>query len=283
MTRDSSFAAASAVRRVAPGRYALDVDPTWLQGRGAFGGLVAAWLVRAMEAEVDDPGRPLRALTCELCAPARPGPAEVHVRTLRAGLNVSFLAAEVSRHGRVVARATGVFGRALADPAWPAPTPPAVPPAAAVPLWAPPMPLPVYCQHVRHARCLGSEVLSGPAAEPALGGWTWFHEPTVDDAAARVALLDAWPPALFTRLTAPRPVVTITMACHVFSPSGPPGPAVAPGTPLLVTARSDAAVEGYSDERLELWGPDGRLLATSHQVVGVLAGDAGAPGTTLEA
>lgn len=279
MTRDSSFTAASAVRRVEPGRYDVDIDPTWLQGRGAFGGLVAAWLVRAMEAEVDDPGRPLRAFTCELCAPARPGPAEVHVRALRAGLNVSFLSAEVRRRDRVVARATGVFGRALPDVAGRAPAPPAVPPPGDAPLWAPPMPLPVYCQHVRHARCVGSEVLSGPAAEPALGGWTWFVAPTPDDAASRVALLDAWPPALFTRLEAPRPVVTITMTCHLL---GPPGPAVAPGTPLLVVARSDASVEGYSDERLELWSPDGRLLATSHQVVGVLAVD-GAPGATLEA
>lgn len=272
MTRDSSFVSASAVRRAAPGRYDVDVDPTWLQGRGAFGGLVAAWLVRAMEAEVDDPSRPLRALTCELCAPARPGPAEVRVRALRLGLNVSFLAAEVLRRDRVVARASGVFGRPLPPAAAQTPTPPAVPPPGEVPLWSPPMDLPVYCQHVRHARCWGSEVLVGPAAEAALGGWTWFHAPTPDDAAARVALLDAWPPALFTRLSAPRAVATITMTCHLL---GAPGPAVAPGTPLLVTARSDASVEGYSDERLELWTPDGQLLATSHQVVGVLAIDPG--------
>lgn len=274
MTRDSTFVGASAVRRVDAGRYDVDVDPTWLQGRGAFGGLVAAWLVRAMEAEVVDPARPLRALTCELCAPARPGPAEVHVRVLRAGLNVSFLAAEVRRRDRVVARATAVFGRPLPASAPQAPCPPAVPPAAQVPLWAPPMPLPVYCQHVRHARCVGAEVLSGPAAEAALGGWTWFHAPTPDDAASRVALLDAWPPALFTRLDAARPVATITMTCHLL---GPPGPAVEPGTPLLVVARSDASAEGYVDERGELWTPDGRLLATSHQVVGVLASE-DAPG-----
>lgn len=269
MTTSPSFTAASAVQRAAPGRYTVEADVTWLQGRGAFGGLIAAWLVRAMEAEVDDPGRPLRALTCELCAPARPGPAEVHVRALRAGLNVTFLTAELRRRERVVARASGVFGRPLpAAASQAAARAPVVPPAAEVPPWDPPLQLPTYCQHVAHARCVGSEVLSGPGAEAALGGWTRFRAPAPDDAASRVALLDAWPPALLTRLDAPRAVATITMSCHLL---GPPGPAVAPGTPLLVTARSDVTLEGYSDERGELWSPDGRLLATSHQVVGVVA------------
>lgn len=265
---EPSFAVASAVRAVGPGRYAVEGDAGWLQGRGAFGGLVAAWLVRAMEAELADPERPLRAFGCVLCAPARPGPAEVHVRALRVGLNVTFLEAELRRRERVVARASGTFARAgprVAD--GPAVAAPDVPPPDQVSPWSPPMALPAYCQHVAHARCFGAEVLSGPGAEPALGGWTWFRAPTPDDAAARVALLDAWPPALFTRLTAPRAVGTVAMACHLVDL---PGPAVAPGTPLLVTARAAVTSGGSSEERGELWTPDGRLLATSLQTVAVL-------------
>ncbi|MCO5171055.1 MAG: thioesterase family protein [Planctomycetes bacterium] len=263
-----SFVVASAVARAGPGRYAVEVDASWLQGRGAFGGLVAAWLVRAMEAELQDPARALRALGCVLCAPARPGPAEVHVRALREGLNVTFLEAELRRRDRVVARASGTFARpgpTAAD--GPPPAPPDVPAPGEVPAWSPPMPLPAYCQHVAHARCFGAEVLSGPGADAALGGWTWFRAPTPDDAASRVALLDAWPPALFTRLVAPRAVGTVAMACHLV---GLPGPAVPPGTPLLVTARAAVTHAGASEERGELWTPDGRLLATSLQTVAVL-------------
>lgn len=263
-----SFVAASAVLRAGPGRFAVEVDPTWLQGRGAFGGLVAAWLVRAMEAELGDAERPLRLFSCELCAPARPGPAEVHVRMLRAGLNVTYLEAELRRRDRLLARASGIFGRAGPTVGDRAPAlAPTVPPAADVPPWSPPLTLPIYCQHVGHARCLGGEVLSGPAAEAAIGGWTWFREPAPDDAASRVALLDAWPPAHFVRLTTPRAVGTISMSCHLV---WQPGAAVAPGTPLLVTARSDVTHEGYSEERGQLWGPSGQLLGTSHQVVALL-------------
>lgn len=263
-----SFVAASAVRRTAPGRFAVEADPTWLQGRGAFGGLVAAWLVRAMEAELADPERPLRALTCELCAPAKPGPAEVHVRALRVGMNVTYLEAQLLRRDRVVARATGVFGRAGSPVADHAPASgPRVPAPGDVPPWTPPLTLPTYCQHVGHARCIGAEVLSGPTAEALIGGWTWFRAPTPDDAASRVALLDAWPPAMFVRLTAPRAVGTISLSCHLV---GLPGSAVPAGTPLLVTARAEVTHEGYSEERGELWSPSGQLLGTSHQVVAVI-------------
>lgn len=271
------FTAASAVRPLGAGRFAVEVDPTWLQGPGAFGGLVAAWLVRAMEAAVAEPAgaagagpeRPLRALSVVFCAPVKPGPAEVTVEVLRAGLGVSFLAAALRRRDRLLAHATATFGRARPEVVDDAPpSMPAVPPPAGLPRWAPAVGLPVYCQHVGHARCVGQEIVSGPAAEAALGGWTWFLEPTPDDAAARVALLDAWPPALFVRLARPWPVGTVSMHCALV---GPPAPAVPPGTPLLVAARSRATREGFSEEEGALWAPDGRLLATSHQVIAVHA------------
>ena len=47
-----NFLEASSWRPVSSGTYAWDVDPHWFQGRGVFGGLQAAAVVRAMGREV---------------------------------------------------------------------------------------------------------------------------------------------------------------------------------------------------------------------------------------
>ena len=48
----STFWEASSWTRTAAGVYGWEVDPTWAQGRGIFGGLQGAAVVRAMEREV---------------------------------------------------------------------------------------------------------------------------------------------------------------------------------------------------------------------------------------
>src|SRR5690606_21943077 len=107
------FPSASAVVALGEGRYGVEVGEAWLQGRGAFGGLVAAWLVRGCAAEAGA-GAVLRAFSCQFCAPARPGPAEVRVRRVRRGTSVDFFAAELARGGRVIASANASFGAARA-------------------------------------------------------------------------------------------------------------------------------------------------------------------------
>ena len=55
------------------GAFEARIREGWYQGRGAFGGLIVALIVRALEALVGDDGRPLRTLTCHFCAPAVAG------------------------------------------------------------------------------------------------------------------------------------------------------------------------------------------------------------------
>lgn len=69
---DSAFDVVSAVWRQGEFDFEANFPDGWQQGRGLFGGLVTAALVRALEATAG--GRVLRSLTSELCGPVRPGP-----------------------------------------------------------------------------------------------------------------------------------------------------------------------------------------------------------------
>jgi acyl-CoA thioesterase len=92
------------------GRYRSRFDAPWYQGRGAFGGVVAGQILRAMEQEVADPGRPVRSFTVHFCAPASEGEAELRVRIERAGKLVTSATARIENASWVVSVASATFG-----------------------------------------------------------------------------------------------------------------------------------------------------------------------------
>ncbi|MFZ5442148.1 MAG: thioesterase family protein, partial [Myxococcota bacterium] len=81
----------------------------WQQGRGLYGGLVTALLVRALEDST--PERPLRSLTAELCGPVQPGEVTVELDPLRAGNAVTTTAVRLVQGGEVQAHGVGVMGK----------------------------------------------------------------------------------------------------------------------------------------------------------------------------
>lgn len=256
------FPLASAVLPRGEGRYGVEVGEAWLQGRGAFGGLVAAWLVRACAAEAG--AGALRAFSCQFCAPARPGLAEVKVRRVRRGTSVDFFAGELARGERVIASATASFGAARAgeDPGVSGATPraPEVPPPEALAPFVPPPEYPTYLQHLELRFAAGGVGAGGDL----MAAWCRLREPAPFDAALAVALIDALPPACFTRLARPRPAGTVSLSAHLV------GALPAAGEWALVTARAGALHEGYADEEDALWTGDGRLVARAQQLVALI-------------
>src|SRR5262245_6636089 len=93
-------------------RYQLEVPTGWRIGRGAFGGLVVASLVRAIEQHTADPSRKVRSVTAELPGPVEPGPVEIAVETLRRGNNVSTVRAVLSQRGEIRSHAVAVLAAA---------------------------------------------------------------------------------------------------------------------------------------------------------------------------
>jgi non-canonical purine NTP pyrophosphatase (RdgB/HAM1 family) len=75
----------------------------WWVAVGPNGGLVAAVLLRAAEAEVADPTRFPRTITVHYLSSPREGPAELHVTAEKAGRGVSFLSVRLTQGERACA------------------------------------------------------------------------------------------------------------------------------------------------------------------------------------
>ncbi len=257
----ASFDQLSALRAIAPGRFELNVPDQWQQGRGAFGGLVTATLVRALE--VMAPGRPLRSLTCELCGPTQPGPASLEAEVLRAGNAVTTVAVRLVQANEVQAHAVGVLGQPRANAvdsrSLVAPT---LGDWHAVDVLEVGPPLgPVFARHVEFRP--KTLPFSG-SAERRLEGWVRFHHPgAARDPAWLAGCIDTWWPTEFMVAEAPRPMATIAFT---FQPLGDTA-GLDPDAPLYFRSSGVAGAAGYQVEFRELWGHDGRLLALNQQTL----------------
>ena len=251
-------------------RFRGTIDASWLQGRGAFGGLLSAGLQRALRATVPEPGFVPRTMTVHFCAPARPGPIDVVTRMERQGVHVAHLTARILQDDKPVVVATAVFAspRKIDDvgasydlthmpqvPAWRDVEP--VP--AGLPI------MPVFTQHLEYRFCMGGGIYSG-AHEPLSGAWVQPRDVVTLDAPLVAALLDALPPAVFSRLSAPRGGASIDLTVHFCADLTDTHVSL----PLLITSTSRTARDGYTDQQHELWTQDGQLLAHARQLVAVL-------------
>ncbi len=252
--------------RPAGDHYQLDVVDGWRMGRGAFGGLVVAALVHAIEQRVADPARQVRSVTAELPGPVEAGTVDIIVDTLRRGNNVSTVRAALSQHGEIRSHAVAVLAaarttRGAAEPiAWNDLTPPVAPAWTEI---APiamdrPGPWPEFAQHFEYRPVEG---MPGSGGSPRAIGWVRARDPGPERGAGLIAALaDAWWPVAFARL-GPRPMATIAFTLDIAG--GLDG--LDPDAPVLYRATAPVCTDGYVLETRELWGADGRLVAINHQ------------------
>lgn len=249
-------------------RFQAEIHDGWQQGRGAFGGLVVANLVRAIEAFDASAERSLRSLTAELCGPVGVGAHVIGVERLRTGSGVSTIAARVEGDGEVLAHAVAVLGKKRSDDAdfchQAAPTP--MPPWRTLdPIAIGPPMAPVFAPHFEY-RSSGPPPFSG-GSDAIAAGWVRPKDPgRARDAAYVAACIDAWWPAILARLSAPRPLATVAFTLELVGSLEE----LDPEAPLFHFARSLVTRDGYSLEMRELWGEDGRLVARNHQTFAVI-------------
>jgi hypothetical protein len=246
--------------------YEGNVPDQWQQGKGAFGGLVIGILARAILASESDRRRSLRSITADLCAPALPGPVEVHVATLRRGASVSFIDARLNQNGSIVARASAALGSARPiAPATIRSVAPKPPPWRDVsPLPVGPPAGPVFSQKYEY-RSLGPLPFAG-GSEPAAEGWLRERiTPAVLDEAAVVGLLDAWWPTILAVESAPRAVATIGYTMQLLVDPR----ALDAAEPLYYRARGVAGNDNFFVEMRELWSGDS-VVAMNQQTFALL-------------
>ena len=271
----TAFARATAAAPLGDGRYGVDIDPSWWIVMGPNGGYLAALLLRAVLAEVADPGRRTRSLTVHFLRRPDAGAAEVRVRVLRSGGSMTSVSAELVQHDKVAATALVALGADRADalefddgsgptglPGGEAPPPPEE--VALVPV-DPTRDIPMR-RHWEMRWVHGDRPFSPTGPDPAArcGGWLRLAEGDPVDDVVLAAMTDAWLPPVFSRTDEMVGVPTVDLTVHFrHRPSDP-------ADYCFVDFLSPLSADGYLVEHGQVRDRAGRLLAESRQLAAVL-------------
>ncbi len=256
------FSAETRVQRAGPGDYAATVGRDWWVFDGPNGGYLAAVVLRAVLAELDDPARPPRWLTLHYLAPPAPGAVRIEVTVERVGRSLSTASARVTQGGEPLVLALAALaspGRRDRDFSH-ADMPAVSPPAEAIAV--PHDPMPPYSRHYDMRVAAGGWPFRGEG-EASTAVWLRSAAPDPVDACLLAALTDAWIPAVFMRLEGPAAVPTIALTIHFREPLAA---GVKAGDWVLGQYRSAHAHEGFIDEESWIWSTRGVLLAQSRQL-----------------
>jgi acyl-CoA thioesterase len=264
------FRRASRFDRIATGEHRGEIDAGWAQGRGVYGGLVTAMLVRALEADAPK-GQAITTITTAFVAPATAGPAVIRTEAVRAGRNVSTFRASLLRDDATLATCLATFARqregalahrALAMPDAPRPELCADGPEEHY--------IPAFARRFEFRQTHGPRPFSG-GADARVAGWCRLVEDDVAlDAALASALLDAWPPAAVAVSPGWCPVASVELTYH-FVATLP----IAMGKEwLFYDAHAGIVGGGLADESATLWRENGELVATSRQLIALFPPEA---------
>jgi len=247
--------------------FAVDVPSGWTQGRGAFGGLVVGWMVRAAELCEADAARVVRTLSGQIVGPVQPGTASLSVETLREGSGVSTRAVRLVQGGAVLAHAVVSLGRPrMGDRDFAAEAAPSVPPADELePAPVEPPHGPAFARNLEFRPVAGLPLSSPDELEQGgartVGYVRFKAPPPVVDVAYLVAIADAYWPAIYVTESALRPMATLAFTLDVhLDPT-----TLDPAQPLLVETRASAGQDGFVLEDRRVFTPGGALVASNRQ------------------
>jgi acyl-CoA thioesterase len=235
----------------------LDVPDDWAQGRSIFGGLQAALVVRAMRTLV--PQLPLRTLQITFIAPVS-GRMRAAASVLRQGGSAIHVEATLfGSDDTRVAIAVGVFGKARVSAVAVMPSRPDIETAQPIAVGYEEGVVPAFLQHFTATWLRGTP--------PFTGGTETRHviEVGIDDVglgseAHAIALADYVPPLGLTMLRSQANGSTLTWMLEFTTERfAHPLAGWRVDTDLLV------ARDGYTNQAVRLWAPDGSLVALGHQ------------------
>jgi acyl-CoA thioesterase len=249
----------TAVRARADGHFDCEIRPDWWIAAGPNGGYIGAIIVRALSFDAVLDSRALRSVTIHYLGRPSAGPAELHVEADRHGRSVSFVRARLGQEGRTLASAAAVFADDRPGIELDRVGPPEVPaPEEIEPLPDAPEG-PPFARQLDYRFARGGRLFSG-ADEALTGGWLRFRDERPLDAAALVALCDAWFPAVFAVMPKPLPVPTLELTVHLR------GRLPRPVDWTLGRYGTRLARDGFLEETAEIFTRDGELLAESRQL-----------------
>jgi acyl-CoA thioesterase len=267
--RDTAVSRRRDAPGLTPGEALFDVTVAdgWKAGRGPHGGYLAAMLLRALTATVDDPARAPRSLTIHYARAPEPGPVEIRTRVERAGRSLSTLSARMEQDGRLVALVLSAFsvpwtGEEIDDLPLPdvAPAGPEREAGTAISFGAPP-----FTRHLILQPRFQGRPLTGERRPMELGAWLGLAEARPIDALALAFFSDALIPSPYMATSRPAAAPTVDLTVH-FRTTMPRTPDPDPHELCFAQVSSKLVHEGFFEEDCVIWAADGTVLAQSRQL-----------------
>jgi acyl-CoA thioesterase len=234
------------------------IDRTWWAWGRAHGGLLLSRLVRDARARVAHAD--LRSIYASFLAPTDDRVLHASTEVMRQGGSSTVTRSVVRQDGVPVVLGTALFGAGRSAPVLQgSPAPPAPPPDACPPE-VPPVDVVPFTQHLELRR-IGTARPMGGGDDPKLTAWIRLKEPAFEPVEATLILLDAMPPAFYAAATEPVVAPTVDLAAHLTD-----GLAMAEvGDWALIETKTEQASAGWALDAIQLWAPDGVLLASARQ------------------
>lgn len=256
------FDEAIALEPLEPGRWRARTSDDYWNMVGPFGGIVAALMLRAPMQHPEREGEPV-ALTVNFCAPVAKGQIFLDARPARTNRSTQHFTVEMRQDDQVVATGTALFA---SRPDTFAHHPLEMPQAPAFDTLQRYPPLGLGWTERYDMRFAEGPLEFGEEPGPTRSTLWVADDPVRSlDFAGLAAMCDIF----FGRIIHVRrqrlPFGTVTMTAYFHATSAD----LERQGSTLVLGRSDARIfeRGFHDQTTELWGADGRLLATAHQLV----------------
>jgi acyl-CoA thioesterase len=260
----TKFDAETALQPVGPHVYEGRISPDWSIVRGANGGHLAAILLRGMQRAVDEPGREPRSLSVHFARVPKDEPFTVETTIERTGRTVSNVSARMMQNGKLIVLGIGIFSNPRAGPDFSDLSMPEVAPPDAIDAVVDREDFP-FGRQFDFRPALGDLAVRSVRAE--LGVWMRLREHRRVDHLLATQLLDAFAPAVFTKLGqggGGSGVPTVEMTYHYRESL--PLPSDEPGSWHLGLFRTLTSRGGFIEEDGWLWSRDGTLIAQARQL-----------------
>jgi acyl-CoA thioesterase len=249
--------------------HTVNIPEKWGQGRATFGGMVTAAIYQRIALRVA-PERPVRSVMVSFVAPVAPGELDVRVQVLREGKAASQVQATAYQNDQVCAVVLASFGGERASAVC---VEPEMAPVFSAPDEAQIFPFlpgltPDFTQYFDYRYALGKMPFMG-STQTVMGGWIKLREesPHAVSVAQILALLDAWPPAVFSMLKTPASGSSLTW--NISFVKLPDDCSANDWWQYLGDIQSSA--NGYSHIDGTLWDKHGKVAVISRQTVSVFA------------
>jgi len=250
------------------GAYMAAVDSTWMQGRTAFGGLIATLANRAMR-QLVPADRPLRALQAVFIGPIPEGEAVFTPTVSRVGKAVTLTRCTAHSGGEVSMTVTAMYGagrESVLNIKPPAQRCEVAPNDAKEKPYKEGSGLPTFLQHYQQRWARGARLFS-QATDARMSVYLRYRNEDVarTTEAHALALMDAIPSPALALMDKPSPASTLSWTLELLDTQFDFGI----DEWWRLDADVDAAAEGYVVHSSQVVNPAGRIAAISRQVVTV--------------